>query len=79
MDQRYLKSASTSAFVIDIFNPQLAEATHALSSASTGSSILLYTTGGYHSTATAYDGLVLFPATGTFTGTYAVYGYSKTV
>jgi hypothetical protein len=34
---------------------------------------------GNHSTATAYDGVELLVATGTMTGTYAIYGYSKTV
>jgi hypothetical protein len=34
---------------------------------------------GNHSTATAYDGLKLLVTAGTMTGTYAIYGYSKTV
>jgi hypothetical protein len=34
---------------------------------------------GNHSTATAYDGVEFLVATGTMTGTYTIYGYSKTV
>jgi len=34
---------------------------------------------GNHSTATSYDGFILSVSTGTFTGSYTVYGYSKTV
>jgi hypothetical protein len=34
---------------------------------------------GNHSTATSYDGFILSVATGTFTGIYTVYGYSKAV
>ena len=34
---------------------------------------------GNHSTATAYDGIELLVASGTMTGTYAIYGYSKVV
>jgi hypothetical protein len=75
-----LVSAYNSFFVVDISSPQLADNTLLVSCASiyTGS-ILTYDTSGVHATATACDGLVLFPASGTFTGTYAVYGYSKTV
>jgi hypothetical protein len=34
---------------------------------------------GNHSTATAYDGVEFLCATGTITGSYTIYGYSKTV
>ena len=33
----------------------------------------------YHNQATSYDGFSLLTSTGTITGTYSVYGYSKTV
>ena len=33
---------------------------------------------GVNTNATAYDGIEIFPNTGTFTGTYAIYGYGKT-
>lgn len=33
--------------------------------------------GGYHNVATAYDGITVFPSTGTITGTVAIYRYSK--
>ena len=32
-----------------------------------------------HSTATSYDGFIMSVPTGTFTGSYAIYGYSKAV
>ena len=32
-----------------------------------------------HTTATAYDGFEITPSSGTITGSYAIYGYSKTV
>ena len=67
---------------LEIFAPQLAQATNfiSLNAASPAgySPINMFTTGN-HSTATAYDGLEILPASGTWTGTYAVYGYSKTV
>lgn len=34
-------------------------------------------TGGYHNVSTAYDGLTLYPASGTFTGTLKIYGYQN--
>lgn len=67
---------------LEIFAPQLAQATNfiSLNAASPAgyTPINMFTTGN-HSTATAYDGLEILPASGTWTGTYAVYGYSKTV
>jgi hypothetical protein len=67
---------------LEIFAPQLAQATNfiSLNAASPAgySPINMFTTGN-HSTATAYDGLEILPASGTWTGTYAVYGYAKTV
>jgi hypothetical protein len=32
---------------------------------------------GVHNAATAYDGFTIYPISGTFTGTYALYGYAK--
>jgi hypothetical protein len=68
---------------IQINTPQLAQATHFASnnSCNTGgyNAPLVSLKYGNHSTATAYDGIGVLVATGTMTGTYAIYGYSKTV
>ena len=68
---------------MEVFTPQLAQATNFIIANSSNPSgltspLLWYVTGN-HSTATAYDGLEFLVASGTWTGTYAVYGYSKTV
>jgi hypothetical protein len=67
-----------------IFQPQLAAATHftSVNPANNGAAFdqpYIGVIGGNHSTATAYDGIKLLVATGTMTGSYAIYGYSKTV
>ena len=65
-----------------LFGPQLATATTMQQTES--NSLGSYTNLRYkvqalnHTLATAYDGLTLFSATA-FTGTYAIYGFSKTV
>jgi len=67
---------------IEIFAPQLAQATNfiSLNAVSPGGyTPLNMFMSGNHTTATAYDGLGLLVASGTMTGTYAVYGYSKAV
>ena len=40
---------------------------------------ILFLNYAFHNQSTAYDGLNIFPASGTITGYYAVYGYSKAV
>jgi hypothetical protein len=40
---------------------------------------VIYILAGNHNTSTAYDGIEMFPAAGTMTGSYAIYAYSKTV
>ena len=69
--------------VIQFFAPALAEPTNItmFQDLSNGA----YTTpiitihAGNHTLSTAYDGFEFFPASGTLTGTYTVYGYSKAV
>jgi hypothetical protein len=78
------QSLTTNAIAyININTPQLAQATHILSNNagnpggySLPSILLKY---GNHSTATAYDGIGVLVASGTMSGTYAIYGYRKTV
>ena len=69
--------------VLEIQQPAIATATTFWNNATTsrgsyGTPYPQYTLGN-HSTATAYDGVELLVTTGTMTGTYAIYGYSKTV
>jgi hypothetical protein len=75
--------AYNSTVIIDFFSPQLAEPTlvnyvnHYNNGAYT--TPLWYAAGGNHSLSTAYDGIEIYPASGTTTGTYTIYGYGKTL
>ena len=70
---------------ITLFSPAVADPTtfQILNSQTAGSTIYTSPIGvlyfGNHSTATAYDGFELLVSSGTITGSYSVYGYSKTV
>jgi hypothetical protein len=69
---------------VHIFQPQLATQTSftSVNAANNGASFdqpYIGVTSGNHTTATAYDGIKLLVSTGTMTGFYAIYGYSKTV
>jgi len=72
-----------SAVDLSLFGPQLAQATlinvfnAAMLGAATTPQLLL--SGDNQSSSTQFDGVELFVNTGTITGTYAVYGYSKAV
>ena len=72
-----------SAIDINLFGPQLAQATllnvynAAMLGAATSPSLMLC--GHNQSSSTQFDGFELLVNTGTTTGTYAVYGYSKAV
>jgi hypothetical protein len=73
-----------SSIILNINNPQLAQATGFIAQMQLQSGS--YTTGTYvfskfgnHSTATSYDGFDLITSTGTWSGNYTVYGYGKTV
>ena len=69
--------------VIDIFGPQLAAETSYTSIISVGQGAYTSTTGqqffGNQSASTQFDGIEILVATGTMTGSYTIYGYSKTV
>ena len=74
-------AAATSSAQVTLFGPQLAAATGIQSQsirnlATNDPRGVIYT--GNHSTATAYDGLEIL-TTGTMTGSYTIYAYSKTV
>lgn len=70
-----------SAATLNLYNPAVAvatnfDATTAYNSAAFTSPVsYLYT--GNHSTATAYDGIEIYPSSGTLTGSYTIYGWSK--
>ncbi|MGL4266875.1 MAG: hypothetical protein ACRCR7_07070, partial [Weissella cibaria] len=73
-----------SSTLIHIFNPQLAIPTRL--TMHTSLNLGNYTTGlnlnmraSNQSASTAFDGIELLALTGTWTGNYAIYGYSKTV
>jgi hypothetical protein len=79
----YSNGAFNCSNVLEIQQPAIATGTTFWNNATTSrgaynSPYPQYTLGN-HSTATAYDGVELLVATGTMTGTYAIYGYSKTV
>jgi len=71
-----------SAATLELFSPQIAEATNFTSlnawSPASYSGLNVYYAGN-HSTATAYDGIEFLVSAGTMTGSYTIYGYSKAV
>jgi len=71
-----------SAATLELFSPQIAEATNFTSlnawSPASYSGLNVYYAGN-HSTATAYDGIEFLVSAGTMTGAYTIYGYSKAV
>ena len=71
-----------SATTLELFSPQIAEATNFTSlvawSPASYSGLNVYYAGN-HSTATAYDGIEFLVSAGTMTGAYTIYGYSKAV
>ena len=66
---------------ISVIAPQLAQGTtiSTITFGSSGASGYIYNVAGYQNSSTQFDGFSMFPATTAMTGTYAVYGYSKTV
>jgi hypothetical protein len=70
------------AATLELFSPQIAEATNFTSlnawSPASYSGLNVYYAGN-HSTATAYDGIEFLISAGTMTGAYTIYGYSKAV
>lgn len=68
--------ATQESAAIDIYNPALAKATyfHLLESRSTP---VVRMGAGNNSTASAYDGMTIYPTSGTITGTVRVYGYKN--
>lgn len=78
-----LRNGLKTSLSFSVFGPQLAAATQLYSTAIDYSATdptlpTMYNITGIHSTATAYDGIIISTA-GNATGYYAIYGYSKTV
>jgi len=79
----YSNGAFNSNQITELQQPAIATGTTFWNNATTsrgsyGTPYPQYTLGN-HSTATAHDGVEILVATGTMSGTYAIYGYSKTV
>lgn len=68
-------------FVIDIFNPKATLTTNFTGSAwgldAAAQELGIYTTGGHFGLTTSFDALSFYPTSGTITGNYSIYGYSK--
>ena len=63
---------------VDIFNPATANPTSYTSlSTYNDSTVTMHIESGEHTSATAYDGLVVLVPSGNFTGTVSIYGYAK--
>jgi len=66
---------------VDLFGPQLAEATTYTStnmnSQGAYTAPINYYIAGNHSTATSYDGIEILVASGTMTGSYTIFGYNQ--
>jgi hypothetical protein len=67
------------AGTIQIFQPFVAAATVITSQHSGSAALYNEIANVTHTTATAYDGMQFTPSSGTITGSYAIYGYSKAV
>ena len=64
---------------IDIFGPQLTQMTavNSINTAASGASGATSFSGVLFATTTSFDSMTFFPASGTLTGSYKVYGYSN--
>jgi hypothetical protein len=65
-------------FSADIYSPQLSAITGLVShetAVTVGTNIIMYLAGSVHDLTNSYDGLTIFPDSGTITGTIRVYGY----
>jgi hypothetical protein len=69
----------TTLIIIELGNPAEAATTTFQTRTEIGSTstVELKYSSGNHTTATAYDGVVMTTSSGTMTGKYAIYGYSK--
>lgn len=75
----YYGNGTKEAAIVNIMGPQLAQATQFVTGGGALGGALVQNIYGLHTTATAYDGIEILVPSGTMTGTYAIYGYAKTV
>lgn len=73
----YYGNTTREACTVSIMGPQLAQATQFVVGGGGLGGALVQNIYGLHTTATAYDGIEILVASGTMTGTYAIYGYGK--
>ena len=76
----YLSSGDLNALTLDLIAPFAAESTKVMSSAmgrNSGGGVAPHVGGGVFNAATSFDALSVYPAAGTITGTYKVYGYAN--
>ena len=74
--------ANQSVVYLDISGPNLAQTTPInarYTLMQSGTNTFLFTSGGTQNSSTQFDGIEFLCATGTISGNYAIYGYSKTV
>ena len=74
--------ANQSVLYLDISGPNLAQTTPInarYTLMQSGTATYLFTSGGTQDSSTQFDGIEFLCATGTISGNYAIYGYSKTV
>jgi hypothetical protein len=75
----YYGNGTREAAIVNIMGPQLAQATQLITGNGALGGALVQNIYGLHTTATAYDGIEILVPSGTMTGTYAIYGFSKAV
>jgi hypothetical protein len=75
----YYGNGTRESAVVNIMGPQLAQATQFVVGSGGLGGALVQNIYGLHTTATAYDGIEILVPSGTMTGTYAIYGFSKAV
>jgi hypothetical protein len=72
----YDSATNGNIFVMDILAPQVAEKTWYTMAAMQGSGYSVFGAG-FFDASTQFDGITFFPASGTITGSIAIYGYGK--
>lgn len=76
----YLSSGDLNALTLDLISPFAAQSTKVFSAAmgrNSGGGVAPHVGGGAFNAATSFDALSVYPAAGTITGSYKVYGYAN--
>ena len=69
--------ADNSTTTLTISSPAIATPTNSTNLSSYLNGQVIYANSTYHSLSTAYDGITIYPASGTITGTIRIYGYAN--